>query len=165
MKALVLAVAALMLAACGGPAPVVEDNADKELPVITSNAEILAWINKGFYTAWKCEAAAHDGRSPSPHGKNRICSNAKLSAHTIGEYPVGAVGAKELVDAAGKITGYALEIKTKAGTGGDAWYWYEIQNAAVVASAANFSGCVGCHLGAGSDSGHSGHDFVYTQIK
>ena len=25
--------------------------------------------------------------------------------------------------------------------------------------------CVGCHAGAGSDSAHSGHDLVYTQVK
>lgn len=25
--------------------------------------------------------------------------------------------------------------------------------------------CVGCHMGAGMDADHPGHDFVYTQVK
>lgn len=67
----------------------------------------------------------------------------------------------------------------KAGTTGDTWFWYEkvpLDSAAphdakgVVAFGDGSSGpakdiCVGCHAAAGSDAMHSGHDFVYTQVK
>jgi hypothetical protein len=155
---------------CGGPVSNIDAGVfDSELPLVTSDAEITAWINKGFYKSWKCETASHAARSPSPHGNNRICSNAKLSGHTTGEYPIGAVAAKELTDASGTVNGYALAVKKKAGAG-EAWYWYEIMGTMVVASGYGDTGsaktvCVGCHMGAGSDAMHSGHDFVYTQIK
>jgi hypothetical protein len=142
-----------------------------EIPPTGNAAEITAWLKKGDYKAWKCEAAAHEPRAPSPHGKNRICSNAKSSAHTTGEYPIGAANVKELFDAAGtNVTGYAIEYKTAAGKG-DAWYWFEQMGANVVADGPGSTPgtvknvCVGCHASAGSGAGYSGHDFVYTQVK
>ena len=72
------------LAACGG-------GADPQNPPITGHTDIEQWLTAGVYKEWKCEAAVHANRSPSPHGKNRICSNALLSGHTTGEYPVGDV--------------------------------------------------------------------------
>ncbi len=133
--------------------------------------DIDAWLAKGDYKAWTCEPAPKDpvAGSPSPHTKNRVCSNALSSAHMTGEYPTGAANVKELYDAAGtKIVGYAIEQKMKSG-GGDAWYWYEV-NGGVVANGYGASGvpknlCVGCHTAAGSDAKHPGHDFVYTQVK
>ena len=143
-------------------------------------AAVTAWIEGGDYLDWTCEPAPHDPRSPSPHGPNRICSNDLLSAHGAGEYPVGSASVKELYDASStNIVGYAVALHTTAGTEGGDWYWYEVvplDSAAphgpngVVADGTGESGtpmtiCVSCHAGAGSDSGHSGHDMVYTQVQ
>lgn len=136
---------------------------DPQTPGTGPQAE--AWLAKGDYKTWKSEPAVHDSRSPSPHGKNRIFSNAKLSAHGAGEYPVGAGSVKELYDAAGTtIVGYAIGLKTKAGAG-DAWYWYEKMGTTVVANGNGVALCTGCHSAAGTDAAHSGHDFVYTQVQ
>jgi hypothetical protein len=144
-----------------------------QTPPTGKQADIEAWLKKGDYKTWKCEPAAHDNRSPSPHGKNRICSNDKLSAHGAGEYPIGSASVKEIyADDGTTILGYATGLKTAAG-GGGAWYWYENVNKAGLGLVANGLGtagnplsvCVGCHAAAGSDATHSGHDQVYTQVK
>jgi len=155
----------------GGPAEEAPKNAgDKDLPATGSAADTKAWLALGQYKTgtWKCEEAPHAARSPSPHGTNRICSNATLSGHGAGEFPVGSAGVKELYTGA-EITGYAVYRKLKAG-GGEAWAWYEETGGTVVANGIGDSGvaksvCVGCHTGAGSDAAHSGHDQVYTQVK
>jgi len=143
-------------------------------------AAVEAWLTEGAYKSWACEPAVHEARSPSPHGKNRICSNDLLSAHTTGPYPVDSAAVKELYDAAGtNIVGIAVYRKTTTATTGDAWYLYERvpldspaphDAAGVVADGQGTSGpakaiCVSCHNGAGIDAAHSGHDFVYTQVK
>ena len=141
-----------------------------DLPATGAEGDIKAWLSLGEYKKgnWKCEAAPHAARSPSPHGTNRICSNATLSEHGAGEFPVGAAGVKEIYDGA-TITGYSMYRKLKAG-GGEAWYWYEELAGSNVANDTGDLGtaksvCVGCHAGAGSDAMHSGHDQVYTQVK
>ena len=146
----------------------------------TSGNDVQTWLKNGYYKAWKCEPAVHEARKPSPHGKNRICSNDATSTHGSGEFPVDAAGVKEIFDEAGTtIVGYAVYRHVTAGAGGDSWYWYETVPAAskaphdannVVADGLGSGGpakdiCVGCHVGAGSDANHSGHDFVYTQVK
>jgi hypothetical protein len=140
-----------------------------QLPPLTSAADIRLWIAQGFYKAWKCEPEKHAGRMFSPHGQNRICSNDVLSAHGAGEYPVGAVGFKELYNAAGAINGYAIEIKTKKNADvanpGAAWFWFEDLNGTNFANGEGVMGCTGCHSLAGSDALHTGHDYVYTQVK
>ncbi len=135
----------------------------------TGASEMEAWLGAKHYAAWHCEPAAHDARSPSPHGRNRICTNDLLSAHAQGEYPVGAAAVKE-IDSGGSISGHAVYLHVKAGTTGDTWYWYEKLGGRVVADGTGDSGvaksvCVGCHQAAGTDAMHSGHDFVYTQVK
>ncbi len=136
---------------------------DIDTPPTGSDADISAWIAKGDYMkgSWKCEAAPHAGRSPSPHGQNRICSNGKLSAHGAGEFPIGSAQVKEIYEA-GKITGYATQAKVATG-GGEAWYWYEKVGGSVVANGTGVSLCTGCHSRAGTST--SGHDFVFTQVK
>ena len=164
------------LVACGGSPAM-----DPQLPPTTGRTDVEAWLTAGLYKSWSCEPTSHTKRSPSPHDQNRICSNAALSGFAgTGEYPVGAAGVKELFDDTGKtIIGYAVAVHTKAGNTGDTWYWYErvpLTSAAphdangVVADGSGASGpaqtiCVGCHQAAGSDAGHSGHNFVYTQVK
>ena len=140
---------------------------------------VTAWLTEGKYKAWSCEAAPHDARSPSPHGSNRICSNSLLSGAGAGDYPVGAAAVKELLGGDGKVAGYAVSLHLKAGSAGDAWYWYArvpLDSPAphdargVVADGLGDTGpakaiCVGCHAGAGSDAMHFGHDMVYTQVR
>lgn len=146
---------------------------DPQTPPTGKAEAIDAWLKAGNYkgAGWACEPAPHAARSPSPHGQNRICSNAKGSAHGAGEYPIGAAHVKEIYDSAGaNIVGFAIEHKVAAGKG-EAWYWFERTDAdGVVANGLGVAGteksvCVGCHAGAGSDAAHSGHDFVYTQVK
>lgn len=143
---------------------------DTQTPPTGTDTEISAWIAKGDYKSWKCESAVHDARSPSPHGKNRICSNDRLSAAGAGEFPTGSAAVKEIYDEAGtSVVGYATYLKTKAGHG-ESWYWFEKVPDGVVANGLGDTGtpktvCVGCHSAAGSDGNHAGHDFVYTQVK
>ncbi len=142
---------------------------DPQTPPTTGKADVEAWLGKGFYKSWHCEGAPHAARSPSPHGSNRICSNNLTSVAGAGEYPIGAASVKELLDQSNAITGYAVYLKTAKG-GGESFYWYERTGADVVGDGLGTSGppktvCVGCHTGAGSDANHSGHDFVYTQVK
>lgn len=156
----------------GCPAETPKNPGTADLPPTGLDADVTAWLARGDYKTgtWKCESAPHAARSPSPHGINRICSNKTLSEHGAGEFPIGAAGVKELYDGAGaQIVGYAVYRKMKAG-GGEAWYWWEQMGGSTVANGLGDTGvaksvCVGCHAGAGSDSAHSGHDQVYTQVK
>jgi hypothetical protein len=136
---------------------------DLDTPPTGTDAEISAWIAKGDYMKgnWKCEAAPHPSRSPSPHGENRICSNGKLSAHGAGEFPIGSAQVKEIYEG-GSLTAYATQVKLKAG-GGEAWYWYEKLGTNVVANGFGVTLCTGCHSRAGTST--TGHDFVFTQVK
>ncbi|HEY0137209.1 MAG TPA: hypothetical protein VGB85_24165 [Nannocystis sp.] len=155
---------------------------ETSVPPTAGHDAIQAWLMAGHYKSWKCETGVQDPISISPHGKQRICSNPILSAHTEAtEYPVDSAAVKELYDEAGTtIVGYAVYRHIKAGTGGDSWYWYEQlpldhpampdPETGVIADGPGDSGnslkiCVGCHQATGSDAMHPGHDFVYEQIK
>jgi hypothetical protein len=156
-----------------------DDDDSTQVPPRGADA-VEAWLADGAYLDWSCEPEPHAARSPSPHGVNRICSNDVLSAHEAGEYPVDAASVKELyADDSVTIVGYAVALHVRAGTEGGDWYWYErvpLDHPAphdangVVADALGDSGpaqsiCVSCHSAAGSDAAHSGHDFVYTQVR
>jgi hypothetical protein len=183
---LVLAIAALTAAAAAGCGDETGDTSgggvvdDPQVPPAGNAEAVQAWLDKGYYKSWKCEAAVHGPIAISPHGMQRICSNTALSAHGTGEYPVDASGVKELYDANGTtIVGHAVYRHVKAGTTGDTWYWYEkvpLDHPAphdangVVADGTGASGpakdiCVSCHGATGIDADHPGHDYVYTQIK
>lgn len=166
----------LLLSACDAG-----DEGEDEMQLPPRGAETVeAWIADGFYLDWACEPEPHAARSPSPHGVNRICSNAALAAHGDGEYPVDAASVKELyADDMTTIVGYAVARHVSAGTDGGDWYWYERVPAdhpaphdanGVVADALGTGGpakdiCVSCHSAAGADEAHAGHDFVYTQVR
>ena len=169
----------LLSAACDDGSGDGDAGDEAQLPP-QGRAAVEAWIADGHYLDWACEPEPHAGRSPSPHGANRICSNDALSAHGDGEYPVDAASVKELYDTdMTTIVGYAVARHVTAGTDGGDWYWYERVPAdhpaphdenGVVADAVGTDGpalsiCVGCHVAAGTDAGHSGHDFVYTQVR
>lgn len=163
----------------GTPDSGTPDSGTAQLPP-RGRVAVEAWLASGAYRMWHCEPTPHAARSPSPHGINRICSNAALSAHAgSGEYPVGSAAVKELYDAAGTaVVGYAVYTHVSAGTMGNNWYWYErvpLTSGAphdangTVADGIGDTGpaasiCVGCHAATGVDAMHSGHDFVYTQV-
>ncbi len=145
---------------------------DAQTPPQGTEAVISAWLTKGDYKGWHCESAPHAARSPSPHGQNRICNNTRLQMTASGNYPAGAASVKELyvTDGGTAIAGYAIGLKVNDGASvGASWYWYENNGMPVANGKGDKSGneltvCTGCHQGAGSDSMHSGRDFVYTQV-
>jgi hypothetical protein len=141
----------------------------------TGNAEtpptgaeaVDAWIAEGHYLAWACEPEAHAARPPGAHGMNRICSNAALSEHDDGPYPVGSASVKELFRD-GEIDGYAVTRRVGDG-GAEDWYWYERIGGDLIADGPGDSGdpkdlCADCHEGAGTGD-RDGHDFVFTQVR
>ncbi len=150
---------------------------DAQTPPQGGVTEMKAWLATGDYKKWKCEAAAHDQKTPSPHAANRICSNDKLSgAGASGPFPMGAAGVKELWDkVGGAVIGYAVYVKTSADSAGGAnWYWYEDAPSlnppgGVVADGFGTAGvpkdvCVGCHVKAGSGFAPTARDFVFVQV-
>jgi hypothetical protein len=152
----------------------------RSTPPTTGRVDVEAWLATGAYRAWHCEPAPHPARPLSPHANNRICSNDLLAnAGTTGDYPVGAAGVKELLDASNQIIGYAVYVKVAAApSDGSNWYWYErvpLDSAAphdangVVADGMGGSGpaqtiCFGCHSHAAMGT-PPGRDFVFTQVR
>lgn len=158
---------------------------DAQTPPSTNGADIETWLASGAYQDWACETVEHPQLKVSPHGYNRVCSNA-LSASFDGdaddERPIGSASVKELYDDASNLVGYATSLKlTNHSDGGRNWYWYErvpLDGPAphdpqgVVADGLGDSGpaksiCVGCHAGAASDAQHSvagSSDYVYLQV-
>ena len=188
---LLLLSGALAMIGCG-TTPVASDaattsdvNAASQTPPMGA-AAVEAWLATGAYRSWHCETGVHAGRSPSPHGFNRICSNDIVAAAATGtaDWPVGAAAVKELYASATDTTpvGYAVYLNTDTTPGGGGWYWYERvplsspaphDSHGVVADGLGTAGpammiCVGCHQGAGSDAAHTpsmgGRDEVYTPV-
>ena len=158
-------------AACpaGCPAPA----GDAQTPPQGSDGVISTWLAAASYkgAGWKCEPAVHANRSPSPHGKNKICNNMKLTATVApAKYGFGVASVKELyMDDGTTVAGHALSIKLFDGdSAGPKWYFYEKMGNTVVYNGKgepdNADLCSSCHTGAGSDAAHSGRDFVYTQV-
>jgi hypothetical protein len=148
----------LTLVACSdpGPATLGDPLDDPQVPP-RGSADITTWIAEGYHLGWACEPAPHAGRSPSPHGRNRICSNDALLASTgDGPYPVGAAAVKEIYDGE-RISLHAVYRKVVDGTGGDTWYWFEGSADEVIANGEGDGTCTGCHSGAP-------RDFVFTPV-
>jgi hypothetical protein len=124
---------------------------------------VEGWLAKRFYQMWTCEPQPHPARPFGAHGQNRVCSNDLLSSAGAGEFPVGAASVKEIYGGS-QLAGYAVSLHNAPGIAGNTWYWYEgFGSGATAGQGAPV--CVGCHQQAGSDSEHSGHDFVYTQVR
>ncbi len=125
----------------------------------TDGVALLKWLQAGSYRTWARESAPHKSLGPHPAQViahlNPVLDQslaAKASAH-----PKGAAAVKELFDAAGKLSGWAVSVKTASDSdGGKGWYWYEIlgttAGANVVAQANGVPLCFGCHA--------PGQDFV-----
>jgi hypothetical protein len=143
----------LLISACGS---------DPQLPP-TDQAAMAAWLDDAPYTAWSCEPEQHPSRNGSPHGPNRICSNARLSGNTDTSYPVGAATVKELWKSDGSIGGHSVMRKVTSGRGGADWYFFERFDGRIYASSTDSLACTGCHERAGS-GGMPGKDFVFTQV-
>lgn len=136
-------------------------------------AALEAWLADGTYEEWQCEEAPHAARSPSPHGVNRICSNALISDNAAGDtdWPKGAAAVKEIYAAAGdeRPIGYAVYLKTASDSDDGAnWYWYERIGGNTTADGLGEQQCVSCHVAAGADAAHTpspgGRDQVYTPV-
>lgn len=159
------------LTACTAAEPPADpDTSDPQLPPETAEA-VDAWIAEGHYLNWTCEPSPHEPRDPSPHGRNRICSNDVLASGASAPWAVGSASVKEILDAQDAIAGYAVYRKLSEGaapTDGSNWYWYEITDAdGVVADGRGGTGapltiCVGCHSHAGDDN--NAMDFVFTKL-
>jgi hypothetical protein len=129
---------------------------DPQLPPERS-ADVMTWLAKGYYKSWRCEPAGHPARTPSPHGRNRICNNdAIANAAGSGAYPVGVASAKELLDDNDAIIGYAVYRKLADGDDGANWYWFETTPGNTI-DGAGVDVCVGCHS-------HAPRDFVFTVV-
>jgi hypothetical protein len=122
-------------------------------------AALLKWLQAGSYRQWPKESGPH--RSMGPHPGlvvtylNPVLDKsmtAKAAAH-----PKGSAAVKELQDSSGKLTGWAVSVKTAGDSdGGKGWYWYEILGTTpggnVTAQANGVPLCSACHL--------RGKDFV-----
>jgi hypothetical protein len=147
-------------------------DARAQLPPVLGEVSIEAWLDEGWYRAWTCEQRTSIGEG---HGHNRICSNDLAVMAGSGEFPIDAASVKEMwSDDDTMMIGIAVARHTRAGAGGDTWYWYERVDAdspiphddrGIAANGWGDEGdavkCVGCHRLAGSDANHSGHDMVY----
>jgi len=93
----------IFLAACGTTSMNTNTH-DPEQPPTTSAADVSAWLAKGYYKQWKCEAAPSkktDGDAAiHVHGTNRVCVNASLAAAASpgasGAWPQGVAAVKEI---------------------------------------------------------------------
>lgn len=135
-----------------------DDVTNPEVPP-RGHADVMTWLEAGHYLSWRCEDAPHPARPGSPHGTNRICSNAALaSAPTAGLFPVGAASVKELFASDGSIRLYAVALKVTAEPGGDSWYWFEGARGDVIANGEGDGTCTGCHA-------RAPQDYLYTVIR
>ena len=152
LRAAVIGSMALSLAL---PCTVVRAN---DLPP-TDGAALLKWLQAGSYKQWPRESGPH--RSMGPH-QGLVVTHLnplldKSMAAKAAAHPKGSAAVKEFQDSGGKLSGWAVSVKTAADSdGGKGWYWYEILGDAaggsVVAQANGVALCSGCHT--------RGRDFV-----
>jgi hypothetical protein len=125
----------------------------------TESEALLKWLQAGSYKTWVKESAPH--KSLGPHPAQVITHLNPALDRSLGAkgaaHPKGSAAVKELFDASGKLSGWAVSVKTSQDSqGGDGWFWYEILGTTasgnVVAKANGVPLCVGCHA--------PGRDFV-----
>ena len=128
----------------------------------TEPAALLKWLQGGAYKAWPKESAPH--RSMGSHQTLVLTYISPALDKSLGAkaaaHPKGAAAVKELLDAGGKLAGWAVSVKTSAESdGGKGWFWFEILGTTAgspqVASAQGVPLCVGCHT--------RGRDVVLTE--
>jgi len=118
----------------------------------TDSAALLGWLQAGGYRKWARESSPHKSLGPHPVQVVAYLNPPldKSLAAGAAAHPKGAAAVKELLDAAGKLTGWAVSVKTSSDSdGGKGWYWYEILGTTasgnVVARANGVPLCFGCH--------------------
>ncbi len=169
----------LLLAACGDDedpasadgAPDSGEAASLDSQVPPSNAQdmvawLAAWEDQGWEAEWSCESsptAKTDGAAAihvhnDADGKNRVCSNQRLSSAPAGSVlPAGAAAVKMVGDKT------YVTVKVQADSdGGKGWYWYAPGGSP---EGLGLSACTGCHMAAGADAEHPGFgDFAYFRV-
>lgn len=117
--------------------------------------EMRQYLEAGAYSAWPADA----GIKPSSvhFGNVRIWTNPALKASLAAgnaEHPAGSAAIKELYGNGSQRRGWAAMVRTKAGGGGDGWYWYEMFDGVLVGEGQGASKtaapCDSCHR-SGSD--------------
>ena len=170
---------ALVLPACGGDdddmmmaeTPMLDAEGDAQTPPSTNGTDVEAWLEKEYYLDWACEEVEHPQMKVSPHGHNRVCSNALVASfdgEPGDERPSDSASVKELFDDDSKLLGYAVAVKLASKSdGGNNWYWYERLDDNVTSDGLGNAACVGCHTAAGADATHAvtgSADYVYLQV-
>ena len=125
----------------------------------TERAALLKWLQAGNYKSWVKESAPHASQGPHPEQVIAHLNAALDQSLSAGAdaHPAGSAAVKELLDASGKLSGWAVTVKTDADSaGGEGWFWYEIlgttDGSRVVADSNGVPLCFGCHA--------LGRDFV-----
>lgn len=138
--------------------PVVALAQPTDLPP-TDGAAVLKWLQAGSYKKWPKESTPHKSLGPHPVQVITYLNPVldKSLASKSSTHPAGSAAVKELLDAVGKLTGWAVSVKTDADSqAGKGWYWYEILGTTasgnVVANGIGVPLCYGCHT--------PGRDFV-----
>lgn len=124
-------------------------------------AQLFEWLSEGNYKEWSRETEMHPSAGPHPTTVIAYFNSILDQSMSAGadSHPEGAAAVKELYNADGVLSGWAVSIKTAADSqAGQGWYWYEIlgtnPDSRVVANANGVPLCFGCHT--------PGKDFVLT---
>lgn len=121
------------------------------------------FLQAGAYKHWPSESRSQDTRAGShPGGQVRAWLSpalAKSLADGAKLHPAGSATVKEQFDAAGRLRGWSVGVKTAADSaGGKNWFWYEVESTGPGAKPAyvglNAQPCSACHS--------AGRDFVLT---
>ncbi|MCX7175931.1 MAG: hypothetical protein NT159_18805 [Proteobacteria bacterium] len=115
-------------------------------------AEMKAYLDARAYSSWSADPAIRP--SASVHfGNVRTWTNPTLKTSlATGNlvHPVGSAAIKELFGGGTQRRGWAAMVRTRAGSGGDGWYWYEIFDGQLVGEGQGTAQCASCHS-AGTD--------------
>ena len=124
--------------------------------VPTRSAELAAYISAETYTTFNAESAAHDSAGPHFGNVRTFINDVLFDSLETGnaEHPVCSASVKELYGDDDTLGGHTVAVKVANGSGGDAWYWYELYEGSDFADGTGVSLCTGCHSG--------GTDFVLT---
>jgi hypothetical protein len=123
----------------------------EQLPPTERNT-LLSWLQAGKYKSWAHESGPHASAGPHPVQVVAYLNQSLDTSMAAGNkaHPKGAAAVKELLDAGGKLSGWAVSVKTEADSAnGKGWYWYEIlgtdAGGRVVADGNGVPLCFGCH--------------------